>query len=299
MNTTITLQMKQTDSDRLFQAFQETECKAPQYAAWQLRPEGCVITCYKSGKVVFQGKDAEVYAAPFQNSASPARKTVSGHVSASRAAETGQQYPQAGSDEVGTGDYFGPVCVSAVIVTEEDSRILAELGALDSKQVDDVLIRKIAPEIKKRMVHTVMFVNPAKYNQIHEHCNLNAIKAKLHNQAYRNLMAKAELPSFCMVDQFAPESLYYHYLRDEPKVVCGLHFETKAEDRYPAVGAASILARDAFLEYMDRMSEFYDMEFARGSGPNADRCAREFVRRYGREKLGEVAKLHFKNTEKL
>ncbi|MBO5554121.1 MAG: ribonuclease HIII, partial [Solobacterium sp.] len=142
-------------------------------------------------------------------------------------------------------------------------------------------------------------VSPSHYNQVHTTTNMNAIKAKLHNQAYLNLAAKHKLPSFCIVDQFAPKPMYYSYLRTEPNVVRTLHFETKAENKYPAVGAASILARNAFLEYMDKMEEYYGMKFAKGSGAPADRCATEFVERFGKEKLGEVAKLHFKNTEKL
>ena len=76
-------------------------------------------------------------------------------------------------------------------------------------------------------------------------------------------------------------------------------FETKAENAYPAVGAASIIARYAFLRTMDRMEEKWQMNFAKGSGTAADDCARDFVRLYGRERLFQVAKIHFKNTERI
>ena len=279
--STITLKLDSKQKQRLYEAFKEFSTEAPQYADWQLRPENCVITCYTSGKVVFQGKDAEIYASPFAES------------------NTSFPLPEAGSDEVGTGDYFGPVCVSAVIVTADDMPALNEFGVRDSKAVTDSDIRRMAPELKKILPHTILIVSPSHYNRVHKQSNMNAIKAKLHNQAYINLSSKYELPSFCMVDQFAPKNLYYSYLRDEPNVIRTLHFETKAENKYPAVGAASILARNAFLEYMDKMQEYYGMEFAKGSGAPADRCAAEFIRRHGKEKLGEVAKLHFKNTEKL
>ena len=279
--STITIKLNSEQKQRLYEAFREYETDAPQYADWQLRPENCVITCYTSGKVVFQGKDAEVYASPFQDTADAI------------------PLPEAGSDEVGTGDYFGPVCVSAAIVTKNDLARLHELGVRDSKAVTDSDIRRIAPELKQLLPHTILIVSPSHYNQVHTTTNMNAIKAKLHNQAYLNLAAKHTLPSFCIVDQFAPKPMYYSYLRTEPNVVRTLHFETKAENKYPAVGAASILARNSFLEYMDKMEEYYGMKFAKGSGAPADRCAKEFVERFGKEKLGEVAKLHFKNTEKL
>ena len=279
MNT-ITLKLNAADRKRLYEAFREDESTAPAYAEWQLRPENCVITSYTSGKVVFQGKDAQIYAAPFQET-----ETV--------------KLPQGGSDEVGTGDYFGPVCVSAAIVTEATLETIQKLGVRDSKAVTDALIRKIAPELNELLPHSTLIVAPAKYNQVHQQNNLNAMKAKLHNQAYLNLAKKTDLPAFCVVDQFAEKPIYYHYLKNEPNVIRTLHFETKAENKYPAVGAASILARYAFLQFMDEMNAKYDMEFAKGSGSAADRCAREFVEKHGIEKLGEVAKLHFKNTEKL
>ncbi len=278
--STITLKLSEPDQKRLYEVFIDSAGMAPDYAKWQLRPENCVITCYNSGKVVFQGKDAEIYASPFQTS----EEIV---------------LPQGGSDEVGTGDYFGPVCVSAAVVDETTLEEIRKLGVRDSKALTDSEIRKIAPKLKQLLPHTILIVTPAKYNFVHKTNNMNAIKAKLHNQAYINLSKKTKLPSFCVVDQFAEKPVYYSYLRNEPHVIRTLHFETKAENKYPAVGAASVLARNAFLEFMDEMDQKYDIKFAKGSGNPADKCANEFVRRYGTEKLGEVAKLHFKNTEKL
>ena len=278
--STITLKLSESDQNRLFETFCDTAGSAPAYSKWQLRPENCVITCYNSGKVVFQGKDAEIYAAAFQKNDDVI-------------------LPQGGSDEVGTGDYFGPVCVSAAVVDASTLDQIRALGVKDSKALTDSEIRKIAPKLKQLLPHTILIVTPAKYNSVHSTNNMNAIKAKLHNQAYINLSKKTQLPAFCVVDQFAEKPVYYYYLKNEPKVIRTLHFETKAENKYPAVGAASIIARSAFLEYMDEMSRFYDMKFAKGSGSAADQCAKEFVERHGKEKLGEVAKLHFKNTEKI
>ena len=280
--STITLKLNETQQKKLYGAFSETKTDPPAYAKWQIRPENCVITCYLSGKTVFQGKDAEIYASPFQS----------------------EQFsdiilPQAGSDEVGTGDYFGPVCVAAVILHEADLPKIRRLGIGDSKQISDAKIRAIAPEIERLFTHTRLVVMPFKYNQVHNQENMNAIKAKLHNQAYLNLRAKEDLPGFCMVDQFAEKGLYYHYLRNEKKVVRSLCFETKAEDKYPSVGAASILARFAFLSALDQMEDYYGMPFARGSGAKALECAKAFVRKYGKERLSEVAKLHFALTKEL
>ncbi|MBQ1319153.1 MAG: ribonuclease HIII [Solobacterium sp.] len=279
-NQTITLTLSAEESSRLLAAWQEFKTeKTPPYALFQLRPENCVITCYTSGKTVFQGADAHIYAAPFQ----PHDMIL----------------PQAGSDEVGTGDYFGPVCVCAAVITENDRQLLHDCMVQDSKSLTDKQIRAAAPLLREHLLHSLLVVMPDKYNEVHARYNMNAVKAMLHNQAYVNLAKKAPLPAFRVIDQFTPETSYYRYLRTAPEVIRDIHFETKAEDKYPAVGAASMIARLAFLEVMDKMEAHYEMKFQKGAGSLVDACAREFADRYGFERLHEVAKLHFKNTGKL
>lgn len=289
-NNVITLKLSSSQEDQLFQTFYNNKAKAPAYARWQLRCENCVITCYESGKTVFQGKDAEVYASPFMQEPSvPLQAEIT---------DT-DTLPQAGSDEVGTGDYFGPVCVCATIVDDTTYPLIQKLGIRDSKQLTDEQIRKIGPELLQALPHSLLILDNASYNRVHENNNMNAIKAKLHNKAYLNLNRKCGLPRLITIDQFTPENTYYRYLKDEPQVIRGINFETKAEDRYPSVGAASVIARYAFLVKWDEMEKQYDMTFHKGGGAQADRSGTEFIRRYGRENLEKVAKLHFKNTERL
>ena len=288
MNNTITLKLKSIQEEQLFKTFSEFQTTPPQYAKWQLKPENCVITCYTSGKTVFQGKDANVYAATFME----VRDEIS-------TPTTTSHYPQAGSDEVGTGDYFGPVCVCASYVTKDDVDFLVKLGVRDSKQMSDADMLKIGPLLMERIPHSLLIVPPQKYNQVHESNNLNAIKAKLHNQAYINLAKKIELPSFKIIDQFTPETSYYRYLKNEPQVIRGIHFETKAEDKYLSVAVGSIISRYGFLKTWEEMEQKYNMTLPKGSGDKVDIAAQAFVERYGFERLGEIAKLHFKNTEKI
>ena len=282
MNQTLySIQMDDIAQKKLFNAFQEFLVdEHPQYAKWQLKPENCTITCYESGKVVFQGKDAQVYASAFLS------KTL-------------DTFPQAGSDEVGTGDYFGPVCVCACIVEEKDQAFLEKLGVRDSKQLTDKDIISIAPKLMKKLTYSLLIVDNKKYNSVHGTTNMNAIKAKLHNQAYINLNKKKTLPKLIVIDQFAPETQYYNYLKNDKIIQRGIHFETKAEDKYPAVGAASVIARYAFLQSMDQMESKYKMSFHKGAGIKTDEDAQKFIDRYGFKRLSEVAKVHFKNTEKI
>ncbi|MBP3399766.1 MAG: ribonuclease HIII [Erysipelotrichaceae bacterium] len=277
---TITLTLTDQQIDQLKNTWSDSLVKAPAYARYQLRVENCVITAYESRKVVFQGKDAEIYASPFQ------KVTDSFH--------------QAGSDEVGTGDYFGPVCVCACVITPESWKMIEHYCVNDSKQITDEQILKTVPELMKYLDYSLLILEPEKYNQIQPYNNLNQIKAKLHNQAYLNLIRKqVQLPELKVIDQFTPPHLYYRYLSTEPHVITGLHFETKAESKYPAVACASMIARYAFLKTWEKMEQDYQMTFHKGSGAQADKSAKEFVEKYGFDALKKTAKLHFKNTEKI
>ena len=279
--STITLVLTPPEAQRLYTTFAEHRCAPPAYAEWQLRVENCVITRYTSGKTVFQGKDAEVYAAAF------------------RKPESGPVLPQAGSDEVGTGDYFGPVTVCACIVDERTVSLIRSLCVTDSKELNDAKIRTAAPQLMEALPHSLLVVSPAKYNEVHTAKNLNEMKSMLHNQAYIHLKNRYGLPALCVIDQFTPPASYWKYLSGQPTVIRPIHFETKAESHYPAVAAASVIARYAFLCEMDRMEKTYGMTFAKGAGAPADRCAAEFVERFGFDRLPEAAKMHFRNTAKL
>lgn len=244
-----------------------------------IQNDNLTISIYKTKKVVFQGNDAFFYASAF------IEKKVN---------------RQAGSDEVGTGDFFGPVCVCACIVEENDYELLEKLGVNDSKLLTDNKIIEIAPILIEKLKHSLLILDNEKYNDVHKDNNLNQIKAKLHNQAFNNLKHKGyDIPKACYIDQFAEEALYYSYLKDEKEVFHDLIFETKAESKYEAVAAASIIARYAFIKKMEELEKQYKMSFHKGAGEDVDLDAKQFVATYGKGHLNKVCKLHFKNYEKL
>ena len=242
-----------------------------------IQNDNVTISVYNSKKVVFQGNDAFYYAQSFLNT---------------------KKIRQAGSDEVGTGDYFGPVVVAACIVEIDDYPFIEENGITDSKQMDDKKIIELAPIIKEKFKHTILILEPLKYNEVYNNLkNLNIIKAKMHNQAYINLINKGyDIPKATYVDEFARKDLYFNYLNDEKEIYRDLIFETKAEEKYPAVALASCLARYTFLQYMDKMSKTYELNFHKGAGDEVNNDIIAYVNKYGKDKLNLVAKLHFKNT---
>lgn len=247
------------------------------YIEFQIKTDDITITVYTSKKVVFQGENVDLYTSSFTKQ---------------------DAYTHAGSDEVGTGDYFGPVCVCAVLVKEEQYNEIKALGIMDSKQMSDEIIRKIAPELMNKVTYSLLILNNEKYNQVHKTNNMNAIKAKLHNQAYVNLSQKTPLPELCVIDQFCEKNSYYRYVSTEKQIINTIHFETKAENKYLAVACGSVIARYAFLRTLDKMNEYYHFDFIKGASDLVDEAAAEFIKERGIDELNKVAKVHFKNTEK-
>ncbi len=279
---TISLQLTKEQVDLCDQLYcdSETENKNP-YILHQYRPLGCVITIYTSYKAVFQGKDAREYASVFM------LENEDGFVN------------HAGSDEVGTGDFFGPICVCATIVLEKDKEILKELNVRDSKQLDDTTICKIAPKIMERIPYSLLILENSRYNEINPFNNMNMIKAKMHNQAYLNLQKKYALPSLSVIDQFCEEKTYYKYLKNTDTVYRNIYFTPKAEDKYLAVACGSIISRYAFLKKTEEMNKKYRFSFPKGAGAPVDKALEKFICQFGEEELKNVAKLNFKNYKKL
>jgi ribonuclease HIII len=73
---------------------------------------------------------------------------------------------------------------------------------------------------------------------------------------------------------------------------------TKGE-RYIAVAAASILARDKFLTRMDKLSQEHGVELPKGASESVISAAQDIVSRKGFEDLRKVAKLHHRTTENI
>ena len=171
---------------------------------------------------------------------------------------------------------------------------------MDAKALSDAQIEKIAPVLMKELVYSHLILDNVKYNQVHEHNNMNAIKAKLHNKAYVHLQNKVQTSlSNIIVDQFTPEKNYYTYIKDEPIIINNIHFETKAENKYLSVACASIIARYYFLLYFKKLSAHYEFDFPKGAGSNVDEKAKQFVLKYGWDEMYKVCKLHFKNSDKV
>lgn len=258
------------------------------------------ITVYNSGKVMFQGGGAEREAKKFGQATTPTKKTAT--VKGDKLPENLASLSVIGSDETGTGDYFGPITVAAVYVPADKIGLIQMLGAKDSKQMNDTIIRQIAKDIMASCPYSLLTLRNEKYNELQaKGYSQGKMKAMLHNQALQNVLTKiapAE-PDYILIDQFAERGVYYNYLKSSKNIVQNrVLLATKAESLHIAVAAASIIARYAFLIEMDKMSKQIGFDLQKGAGAKVDEMAAKILMKHGEEKLRDISKWHFANTDK-
>ena len=265
------------------------------YVVFQAVDNDTVVTLYTSNKVMFQGTSADVDASMW--------KEMMGIIDKPK--EDFSKYhncTSVGSDEVGTGDYFGPIVVTASYVKKDDVKFLEELGVGDSKKISDDKIKKIAPEIAKRVKYKSLILTNKEYNEKYSsNINMNKIKAIMHNKVLYNLIHEENINDYdyIIVDEFARENRYYDYIKEDTNIQRGITFMTKAEDKNLAVACSSIISRYIFLKQFDELCDNLSLPLVKGAGPDVDKIGEELVEKYGEDKLKEVAKINFKNTERI
>lgn len=267
--------------------------KTPPYAIFQAQEEDTIITLYNSGKCMFQGTsafvDANMWKALKENDEEDTNQTDYLNTTS------------VGSDEVGTGDYFGPIVVTASLVKKEDVQYLKNLGCNDSKKITDDKIKKIAPEIIKKIKYKSIILSNEEYNQKYsKENNMNKIKAIMHNKALSLILEETnEKLDYVIIDEFAKENRYYSYLSEIPNPVKNITFITKAESKNMAVACSSIISRYIFLKEFDKLSDTYHIPLPKGSGQNVDKIGEEAVEKYGKDILDKIAKKNFSNTSRI
>ena len=286
--------------------------KTPQYSEFQAQDGDTVVTLYTSGKAVFQGVDADIASeywietekinsgtAIVTNSDDKSKKTLKAEEK--KELSIYHNINSVGSDEVGTGDYFGPIVVTSTFVTKDDVAYLDELGVMDSKKITDEKILKIAPLIAKRVKYKSIILNNIDYNKFHsKDYNMNKIKAILHNKVlYQMINEEHPKYDYIIVDEFAKENRYYEYIKDSTNIQRDITFMTKAEDKCLSVACASIISRYLFILEFDKLSDELHIPLPKGAGSEVDKIGIEIVEKYSEDKLKEVAKLNFMNTRRI
>lgn len=288
------------------------------HETWRMRlargRSRATVVLYKSGKCVVQGTAPawdETRAAAAQMTQTlgglpkPAETSAPSRTSGVDSSADDSE-PHIGTDEAGKGDYFGPLVSAAVYVDREMAAKLRQLGVRDSKTLSDKRVRELATKIRDLAEgkFAVTPINPRKYNELYEQFrregkNLNSLLAWGHGRSIENLLnapsSKRVPAKYVVVDQFADK----HYIEQRTRRAgIPIHQRHKAEADI-AVAAASVLARDGFLQWLERMSERTQIPLPKGASPQVIDAAKQFVRRWGAKWLGEVAKLSFRTTKQV
>jgi len=307
---TITLKVSEDTKEKMMEYFEDLKRpNTPQYAVFQAQDGDSVVTLYESGKCVFQGKDADL-ASQFWIET---EKLNSGKAITTNSEDKSKKdkldkinvidpkiyYASTiGSDEVGTGDYFGPIVVTATYVEKENIPFLEELGVKDSKKLTDDKILQIVPQIIKKIPYECLILSNKEYNEKYtSDMNMNKIKAILHNKVLLKMTSKYN-SDYVVVDQFAKPYVYFNYLKDT-NYYKNITFMTKAEDKCLSVACASLISRYIFLKEFDKLSNELNITLLKGASDKVDELGKTIVEKYGFDKLKDIAKLNFKNTEKI
>ena len=206
--------------------------------------------------------------------------------------------PHFGIDESGKGDFFGPLVIAGVYVDREIARRLLSLGVTDSKKIgSDNRIRQFAQEIDRTpgIAANVVLIGPEKYNALYEKfANLNDLLAWGHARVIENLLLQRPDCKRSLSDKFANEGVIQRALLKQAREI-QIDQQTKAESDI-AVAAASILARDKFVHWMETRGKALGIALPKGVSAAVKSAAREVVEKGGREALRTVAKMHFKTS---
>ena len=298
-NNCVVLRVSDKTREKLIKFYEDKKRdKVIPYVVFQAQDGDTVITLYESGKVMFQGISADIDANMWADIDGSSR------VNTTKIKKDEMKYytcSSIGSDEVGTGDYFGPIVVTSCYVAKDDISFVESLGVKDSKKLDDEKILKVAPELIKKIKYKSLIMSNSEYNaKYSDTYNINKIKAIMHNKVLWRMTHEENLKyDFIIVDEFAREARYYEYLQGNPEIQRDITFMTKAEDKNLAVACASIISRYIFLKEFDKLSDSLHIPLVKGAGADVDAVGKEVVETYGKGKLKEVAKYNFKNTERI
>lgn len=310
-NDTVVFTLNNNTKMKMIEYYQDKlRPKTPPYAVFQAEEAGTVITLYTSNKVMFQGENAKEDALLWQefNKGNDVISEIMNedkeegykNKEDSNSITLPSDITSIGSDEVGTGDYFGPIVVTASYVKKEDIPYLESLGIRDSKKMLDEHILKIVPKIKDKVKHCTIILNNSDYNKVYSSdMNMNKIKALLHNKALYSLVKDNVDYDYIVIDEFASEKNYFGYLKDAKNVVRNVTFMTKAEDKVMSVAVSSIISRYVFIKEINKMGNELNILIPKGASSIVDDAGIMIVKKYGKEKLREIAKLNFSNTNRI
>jgi len=288
----------QTSKLRTLLAESGFQFSAKQYTLFFAQKNNLSVAVYEKGpKVLVQGKGVEEFV-QFELEPKILGEAKLGY----EEVHSPEMFePHFGVDESGKGDFFGPLVVAGVYIDRGIARKLIDAGVQDSKRIgSDARIRAFAETIRKStagLVETVL-IGPERYNELYQKFgNLNKLLGWGHARVIENLLAKKSDCPRALSDQFAdPRVIEQSLLRHGRKI--DIEQRTKAESDI-AVAAASILAREAFINWLERRGKELGLRLERGVSANVKEAAKKLVEMEGPQVLRGLAKVHFRTAHEI
>jgi ribonuclease HIII len=304
-----------------FEAIRPSQIKTEQHCDYSLvfenGKEKLIVKQYSSGKLQLQGFAGPLYRQALDiiitkyNLQHPsARLMVEDYLSTEKVGPTPSpaasveqlavSWPHIGTDESGKGDYFGPLVIVGVWTDKSLAASLAEIGVRDSKELSDAQCQNLASAIRElcRGKYHPVEISPERYNQLHdrfvsEKKNLNHLLAWGHARAIEDLLSRQSCEQ-AIADQFGDEKYIASKLMEKGRTLNLL--QTPKAERFIAVAAASVLARDYFLSRLKQLGQEAGLTLPKGASPAVIETAKQIVQKHGADALRKFAKLHFKTT---
>ncbi|MDR3624458.1 MAG: ribonuclease HIII [Chlamydiales bacterium] len=263
----------------------------PNYTFFSAKKQGVSCTFYLSGKLTVQGNEMssfiEFYLEPeiLKNFAFTHPELLV------------DKTPHIGVDESGKGDFFGPLCIAGVFAGDSLITELSHLGVKDSKSLTDKTILELSKQIRTKCIHHIITINPKRYNELYAQCkNLNTLLGWAHASIIEALVEKSGCRDI-LIDQFAHESVVINALKKKNLSV-NLSQKHRGEEDL-VVAAASILARSAFIEGLEKLSLELNIQLPKGASSKIVEVGKNIVSLYGEEGLKTVSKTHFKTYQQI
>jgi ribonuclease HIII len=313
-----TYSVAKADQSSLLDQFRRgsaAELQPGPYESWRVKlsvgTSQATAIMYQSGKLVISGHApafdqavavAEAVAKPV------AKKRPPAHATGSASAEAPpENEPHIGTDEAGKGDFFGPLVTAGVFVDDRVAKLLRALSVRDSKLVGDRELRLLAGNIREAVEEpkrALIVLAPKRYNALYrqmrsEGKNLNTLLAWTHTRVIEDLIKTGLRPKFILSDQFGDKRYIESRLLIDTRLSGVPVIQMHRAEADVAVAAASILARDAFLRWLEQAGRTLGLTVPKGASPKVIETGRLLVARLGAEALKEYAKVSFKTMEKV
>jgi len=289
------LNLDQVNELREILEHENFEFKTKEYTIFSASKDRLTVSVYQKGpKVLIQGKKTEEFV---HFTLEP---RILGEAKLGYEEELNPEMfePHFGIDESGKGDFFGPLVIAGAYTDKNLARVLLDEGIADSKKITDTKIKKLSKFIRKSpgIEHEIIIIGPKKYNELYSKIgNLNKLLAWGHATCIEKLCEKRPDCNRALSDQFARASVLTSSLGKRGKKI-KIEQRTKAEADI-AVATASILARDAFVTWIDKATEQFGFSIPKGASNKVQEAGEKLVAQHGTKILVEVSKIHFKTAQ--